>query len=347
MNEKTTGSAGIGAGYSSSDGAILRFSISEDNFLGRGQKISTVFKRQEKNLSGSISFTEPYFMGYNVSSTFTASRSVNKGLASQVYKNTLNSLATSFSYDLNEKWSQSVKYSYDDFNLYSVGSTSSYLQDELGRSKGHTISQSLKYIDVDDISNPSSGYKFSLSTYIKSMTTKYRHSYISLKGSYYYPVNENVNLILFGTATKIMDYKLLRLSDRLKLNTDYIIGFDKVGPIDQANGNLLGGTTRFTGSVELDFPIGVPASMGVKGNVFYNIAKLTGTPPKSITNTSTNTTQNITIVGENEVRQTIGVGVKWESPVGPMRFALSTPIEKAPTDKSAGFQFILGFGINY
>ena len=198
-----------------------------------------------------------------------------------------------------------------------------------------------------------------LSTYIKSMATKYRHSYVSLRGSYYYPVDERINLILFGTATRIMNYENLRLNDRLYLNSDYIIGFDKVGPIDQTSGSLLGGTTRLTGSVELDFPIGLPASMGVKGNAFYNIAKLTGTPRKASVNKKNADGTNaldgdgneimITqpVVGENEVRQTIGLGVKWESPIGPMRFTVSRPIKKAPTDKSAGFQFIVGFGINY
>ena len=144
-----------------------------------------------------------------------------------------------------------------------------------------------------------------------------------------------------------MNYENLRLNDRLYLNSDYIIGFDKVGPMDQTSGSLLGGTTRLTGSVELDFPIGLPASMGVKGNAFYNIAKLTGTPVQAdVTTTDDSGTQVSTpqpVVGENEVRQTIGLGVKWESPIGPMRFTVSRPIKKAPTDKSAGFQFIVGF----
>lgn len=360
VDEKTTGSAGFGAGYSSANGVIFRASISEDNFLGRGQKLSSALTKQGKNLSGNISFTEPYFMGYNVSSTFSVSRSIFDHIEKQSYKATSNSFATSFSYDFNEKWAQTIGYSFHDFNLYKVGANASLSAlDEQGRTKGHTVSQKLSYTDVDDVLDPSSGYKFSLTTYIKSMATKYRHSYVSLRGSYYYPVDERINLILFGTATRIMNYENLRLNDRLYLNSDYIIGFDKVGPIDQTSRSLLGGTTRLTGSVELDFPIGLPASMGVKGNAFYNIAKLTGTPRKASVNRKnadgTNALDSngneimITqpVVGENEVRQTIGLGVKWESPIGPMRFTVSRPIKKAPTDKSSGFQFIVGFGMNY
>ena len=99
----------------------------------------------------------------------------------------------------------------------------------------------------------------------------------------------------------------------------------------------MGGTKRFTGAVELDFPIGLPNSMGVKGNVFYNIARLTGTPKHN----------NMIVIGEKYTRQTAGIGIKWASPIGPMRFTFSKALKKAPSDESRGFQFIVGFGLNY
>ncbi len=336
--EKTTGSAGLGGGYSSTDGVVLKASLSEDNFLGRGQKLSTSIIRQGKDLGGSLSFTEPYFLGYNVSSTMSISRKKIDRMDIHSYKANENSLSTSFSYNLNEKWAQTIGYSYRDYNLYQVGDSASLsVKDQEGRTKGHTLFHKLDYTDVDDFLDPNSGYTLSLTTYIKSISTRYRHSYISLRGSYYYPVNEKMKLILFGTATKIMNYENLRLTDRLYLNSDYIIGFDKVGPMDKSTGDFLGGTTRITGSAELDFPIGLPASMGVKGNVFYNIAKLTGTPKR----------KTVIITGEKDIRQTVGLGVKWESPIGPMKFTFSKSIKQAPSDQSRAFQFIVGFGINY
>ena len=92
-------------------------------------------------MSGNISFTEPYFMGYNVSPTFSVSRSIFDYTEKRFYKASSNSFSTSFSYDFNEKWSQTIGYSFHDFNLYEVGANASLsVKDEEGRTKGHTVS---------------------------------------------------------------------------------------------------------------------------------------------------------------------------------------------------------------
>ena len=336
VTETSTGSAGFGVGISSTKGIIFKVSLSEKNFLGRGQTLSTALTKDGKDIGGELSFTEPYFMGRDLSATGTISRRNIDRMKTNSYKARENNLGVSFAYDLNEKWSQSFGYKYRDYDLFEVGSGASLsIKDEKGRTRGHTLFNRLSYDDTDDFMNPTEGYKVSFSTYLKSMGTKYKHTYLDARGSYYYPVTEKSVLTISGTATQISGYDNLRFIDRLYLNSDYIIGFDKVGPVDSKSKDLLGGTKRATASAELDFPIGLPASMGIKGSVFYNAALLRGTPKHS----------KLTVVGENTVRQTIGTSIKWASPIGPMRFSFSKTLKKAETDENRGFQFIVGFGI--
>ena len=336
VKEQSTGSAGFGLGYSTTDGIVVKLSLSEKNFLGRGQALSTSLTKTGNDLGGSVSFTEPYFMGRDLSATGTVSRRHIDRMKRHSYKAKENVLGVSFAYDLNEKWSQSFGYKYRDYNLYELGSNASLsIKDEKGRSRGHTIFTRLGYEDLDDFMNPTEGFKTNATVYLKSLNTKYKHTYIDVRGSYYYPVTEKSVLTLSGTGTQISGYENLRFIDRLYLNSDYIIGFDKVGPMDKKSTDLLGGTKRITASAELDFPIGLPASMGIKGSVFYNAAMLRGTPKHS----------KLTVVGESPVRQTIGTSIKWASPIGPMRFSFSKTLKKADTDQNRGFQFIVGFGI--
>ena len=80
--------------------------------------------------------------------------------------------------------------------------------------------------------------------------------------------------------TKVFGFKELRVADRLFLNSDYIRGFDKVGITDSDSGDLIGGTTRIAAGGEVDFPVFLPKSSGIKGSVFTSVARLSGTPQK-------------------------------------------------------------------
>ncbi|MGB1360722.1 MAG: outer membrane protein assembly factor BamA [Alphaproteobacteria bacterium] len=337
VKEKTTGSAGIGVGYSTTAGMVFKVTVSEDNFLGRGQRVKASLFKQDKDLGGEFSFTEPYFMKRDVAATMSVSKTKIDRLKNFSYKAKSTSFGLNFSYDLNRKWSQSLGVSYRDYDLYEVSSGASLsVQDEKGRTKGYSLLHRLTYSDVDDYFNPTEGYKVSLTTNLKSISTKFKHHYLDLRGSYYHPLNEKVKVILTGSVTRIGGYNQLRFADRLYLNSDYILGFDKVGPMDKTSGDLLGGTKRMVGTAELDFPVGLPASMGVKGSVFYSIAKLGGTPKRT----------SLTIVGDNAVRQVVGAGIKWASPIGPMRFDFTKVLKKGPMDQARGFQFTIGFGLN-
>ena len=44
----------------------------------------------------------------------------------------------------------------------------------------------------------------------------------------------------------------------------------------------------------------------------------------------------------NDIRSSIGLGLDWYSPIGPMNFSLAHPISKANTDKTESFRFNLG-----
>ena len=76
--DKPTGEFSIGGGYSSTGGASGEISFTEKNFLGRGQYLRVAGKFGENDTNYSLSFTEPYFLGYRMSAGFDLERNVSE-----------------------------------------------------------------------------------------------------------------------------------------------------------------------------------------------------------------------------------------------------------------------------
>jgi outer membrane protein insertion porin family len=70
VEDQPTGSFGISGGYSTQDGIIGEVSVTEANFLGRGQYVRAAAMLGQRARGVDLSFTEPYFMGYRMSGGF-------------------------------------------------------------------------------------------------------------------------------------------------------------------------------------------------------------------------------------------------------------------------------------
>jgi outer membrane protein insertion porin family len=70
VEDQPTGAFSISGGYSTADGAIGEVSVSESNFLGRGQYVRLAGQLGERSNGVDFSFTEPYFLGYRLAAGF-------------------------------------------------------------------------------------------------------------------------------------------------------------------------------------------------------------------------------------------------------------------------------------
>ena len=67
VEDQSTGSFAISGGYSTADGFIGEVSVTETNFLGRGQFVRLAGQLGQRTYGVDFSFTEPYFLGYRMS----------------------------------------------------------------------------------------------------------------------------------------------------------------------------------------------------------------------------------------------------------------------------------------
>jgi outer membrane protein insertion porin family len=108
--------------------------------------------------------------------------------------------------------------------------------------------------------------------------------------------------------------------------------------------DAIGGQTYGIGTVEVSFPVGLPEEFGVSGSVFTDFGTLFNAPEHDTAPTGTKTCNKYTVgtcdvFDTAELRASVGAGLTWESPFGPLRFDVAYPFLKADYDKVEYFRF--------
>src|SRR5690606_24469137 len=133
----------------------------------------------------------------------------------------------------------------------------------------------------------------------------------------------------------------LRMLDHFNLGPNLVRGFAVagLGPRDLTPGtnqDALGGTAYWGASVELQFPIYfLPKDVGMRAAVFADAGSLWDYRG-IVSNPATGET--LTPVDSNSIRSSVGVGLIWDSPFGPLRFDYAVPITKESYDRVQEFR---------
>ena len=125
----------------------------------------------------------------------------------------------------------------------------------------------------------------------------------------------------------------VRIDDRFFVGGDNLRGFYDagIGPRDTTTRDALGGDSYYTGTAELRFPLGLPEEVGLSGAAFSDVGSLWDTSDKGPN-----------VFNVNTPRVSVGVGLLWTSPFGPIRIALADPIIKQSQDVTEIFRFSFG-----
>lgn len=342
--DQSTGNFGVGAGYATGgEGFIVEASIEEKNFLGRGQYIRVAASGGAKTRNYSISFTEPYFLGYRLAAGFdlfkTESRIYDnysyqdQGFSLRVTAPITNDLSTTFRYNYKE-----MDYTTDGFLLLSRP-----YQDLVNGSPWVTssISNSFNYNTLDTGVLPHEGIIASVTQEFAGLGGDSQFYKLSGKVRGYYTLSDEQDIIgsLSGAAGHVLstDGGHLNVFDQFTLGADDIRGFANsgIGPRMNRNDDPLGGTTFFTASAEVTFPLpGVSQDAGFRGGFFLDAGTLYGNDVK--------VTKGKLLGDELNLRASAGASLIWASPFGPLRVDYAVPFMKQDYD----IQQRLKFGIS-
>ena len=336
VEEQSTGELGLAIGFSTLDGPLGNVRIVEKNFRGKGQIIHADFTVAKKRQDFDIGIIEPYFLGRNLqaSADVFSVRSTRFNAYHQITKG----FSLGLGYRLSDYWSQGWSYGLrnDQINHLSP-SASAIIREQAGTTLTSSITHTLTYDRRDSRVMPTAGYMIGLSNTYAGLGGSVNYLRNDLNGNWYYSPLEEVVLGIKGSVGNVERiHKTIRVSDSIFLGADSLRGFEYggLGPRDLSTDDPLGGTRYWTSTAEVMFPVGLPNEFGIRGAVFTD-AGSAWRPGK----------RNLNVVDKRTLRQSVGFGIAWTSPFGPLRLDYALPIKKEKFDKTQ--RVLVGFATRF
>src|SRR6266478_6438694 len=330
VTEKPTGLFSIGGGYSSQDGALGTLDLSQNNFLGRGWQVFLRLRGGASTQQGTIGFTEPWLFDRPLAAGFDLYN--NRRIFNDY---TINSLGgdVRMAHPLGDYARWNLVYKLEQDQLTGVNPNASQ---ELLDAKGTTITSliggSLARDTRDSLLDPTKGN-------------------FSTIGADFAGILTNDNRYVRLTATTIQ-HQLLWFGHVLsaRLGTSYEVGWDdkpvplferfylggpnsvrsfklrQISPRDES-GTRIGGNFQVLSNLEYT----IPTFWGVKLALFFDAGNVYG--PDSHIGTKIDLTS---------LKYAVGMGLRWNSPFGPIRVDYGVNPDPKPGDKFGEFHFAVG-----
>ncbi|MGI5846027.1 MAG: outer membrane protein assembly factor BamA [Alphaproteobacteria bacterium] len=344
IEEQPTGELSGGIGWSNINGFMIDAGIMETNFMGRGQVVQLRGSIAQYTKQVLLSFTEPYLFGRELSGGFDINYTMyNYGkLGSFGYDRDSLSLGARLGWRLTDNWTQMVRLSamYDqNYDLHAVGGWQAANLYTLGTNfKYHNLNTDFKQNThtgiVANFGVAYTGFGISTETFMRyngeiTGLVNFLDNRWQLKSS-----------LEFGYVQPFGDDYISRVY-RYFLGGESLRGFQiaGIGSRNWAYRNYaLGGLWKANGSTQLNFPVFIPDEYQVKGFIFADYG-IVGKPPKDEYEFPKNSGHYNFI--DQDLRTSAGVGVFWNTPMGPMNFSWGWPLKMNKYDREQ--RFLLSF----
>jgi outer membrane protein insertion porin family len=338
VTEKSTGELNIGAGFSTADGPLADFRITERNLLGKGQILSFGATVAGERTEFSASFTEPFFLDRDFSAGIDVFHTTLDLQDESSYDQRRTGGGLRFAYPLSDKWRQSLRYRIERNDITDVASDASlYVKLQAGQRITSAIGQGITYDSRDSTMNPTNGLLGWFDTEYAGVGGDAHYVSGKLGASYFYPIADKWVFNLLGEtgAIEAIGDDSIRINERYFLGGQNLRGFESagVGPRDLVTKDALGGNYYYRATAEITMPTPIPEQYGFKGHIFSDMGSLWEFHDKAASSAYR---------ADNTLRASAGVGLSWRSPMGPIRGDFAKAFLKEDYDETEVFRFSFG-----
>ena len=330
IEEKPTGEISAGAGFGTSGGTI-QAGIKENNYLGKGITLNTNLNLSENSIQGLFSVTNPNFNNSKKSLYGTLESSEVDRLTLSGYKNN----KTGFVYGTDFEYLDDFFVGLGNSNYYEKIETNSNASATQKKQEGDYWDSFLRFNLFYDKRNQkfktSKGFfnSYKSNVPIISDNNTFTNSFESKYFTELYDGNISTFSIFLKSANSISNDDI-KLSERLFIPSRKLRGFErgKVGPLD--------GTTYIGGNylTSLNFTSTLPYILEDSENInllfFLDAANLWGVD------------YNSSLDNNDNINSSLGIGIDYYSPIGPLSFSLAQPLTKNSSDITETFRFNIG-----
>ena len=331
VKERATGSFSLGSGYSSFEGIIGVFQISQRNLFGYGQKLMARAQLGSRRTDFDISFTEPWLFDKPLS----AGVDVFKWEVEydEFVKDSLGGQLT-FGYPigLDDFTRGTIIYRYDDAEISDIRENASQIIKDLeGRNVTSSINLGIRRDSKDKPWNTTKGSVNALSFeyaggFLAGDSSFNRYSALS---AWFFPLPWHTVFLIQGRV----GYVRKRSDGTLPVYEKFMLGgintvrgyeYATISPRDPETGDKIGGEKMWIYNLEYRFP--VIKDQGVVGLVFFDAGNVF------------KETENFS----REARRSIGIGARWYSPIGPLRIEYGHKLDRRTGESTGEVEFTVG-----
>jgi len=339
VKEGQTGRFSIGAGFSSSDGLLFNTRLTENNLLGTGRSATLDVDLGTDRNNINISFQDPRINDSYWSGTLSALRNYRQY---SDFDRVLTGGSVEAAYPLEEVFGES----FEDISFglqYQLLNITIEQVDPLNAaplvvaSEGDSVSSSfiprLTRNTINNPLDPKSGSRQNLSVEYAGAGGDNEFWLAEVKNLWFYPLFETTAgpLVLsirtsYSQGDSLNDDPLPLYRRFFPGGINSVRGFKnrRLGPVDD-KGNQFGGAKEFENNAEFIFPL--VKSAGLKGVFFYDVGQ---------------SFDDNASIDFGLLRKSYGYGIRWASPLGPIRVEFGIPLGKKEGEK--GFVPMFAFG---
>ncbi|HLU00010.1 MAG TPA: outer membrane protein assembly factor BamA [Burkholderiaceae bacterium] len=350
VKEKPTGLINLGVGYGSTDKVMLSAGISQDNIFGSGNTLSLNVNTSKRNRTLVVSHTDPYWTDDGISKT-----------TSLFYRRTE-------PYDAYDSWGEYQITAYGGGLNFGVPITEydrifsgiSFEHNKLSRLSSNTPRAYRDFVDEygegtnsvvfnvgwskdtrDSALAPSKGYYTRLSADFSTMDLRYymlhgqHQHYIPLGRSYTLAFNVMAD---WGKTYGGKSFPVIKNVYAGGIGT--VRGYEgaSLGPRDIDTNDYLGGSRRLIANAQLYLPFpGASRDRTLRWFLFADAGQVSttggGTCYAGVNNH---------VADPCGWKYSAGIGLSWESPLGPLQLSYGRPLNEKPGDEKQNFQFQIG-----
>ena len=329
LTEKPTGEifAGVGTG---TDGSNFSFGVKENNYLGRGVKVDTNLNVTEERVKGRFLVSNPNYKNSDKNLDLSLEATSIDKLGTSGYKSNI----TGFGVGTNFEYLDDLRFGLASRNTIENISVNSSASDKQKKQDGNYFDSLINFDFFYDKRNQryqtTSGFfsNYSVDVPIISDTNTLTNTYNYKLFKELYENNVSTFSFLFKGASSLTGEDI-KLSERLYVPGRKLRGFEtgKIGPKD--GNDYIGGNYLSIINATTTLPNILENVQGIDIVMFADAANIWGVDYDSS-------------LDEGGIRSSIGLGLDWLTPIGPLTFSFAQPITKESSDIEETFRFNIG-----
>ncbi|MGC4114203.1 MAG: outer membrane protein assembly factor BamA [Myxococcales bacterium] len=350
VKEKPTGTFQVGLGFSSIESFLLTAQVSQNNLFGWGQTASLAAQISSLRSLVQLSFIDPYFFDTNWIFSFDYFR---QDLDYYGFIRRSNGGDITFGYHLTPELMLHLGYAIEQVEVEpgrssSLGGTDVLLANRFQNGLTSSLRLTLNWDQRDNRLFPTSGnyQSASLEYSPEWLGASFQFLRVNANSRWYFPLFWGIVFKAQGTLGYIYSLKgqlpiselffagginTLRGYSLRSVSPSTPVGAER-SPDSPTTTFLVGGNKQLLFNFEIEFPIF--EKVGIRGVVFYDAGNVWGV--------NENWFGGQPYVGPLNMLHSVGVGFRWFSPIGPLRFEWGIPLTKRPGDEDYLFEFTIG-----